>query len=806
MKTLYLINHSHTDIGYTARQEDIMMYHVDFIRQAMQIIDNELQDHQKTDFVWTCENYWQVENFYAHASEAEKHKFEDYLNRGYIDLGLNYFNMTELVDQQVLNNTLHKGRTFAQTIPRQLNSAMMADINGMSWSYCGALLNNGITNLFTCVHAHHGLYPLFDHQRPFWWDDGTGRKLLVWNGELYHFGNELYIMPDAQTSYQITDEFVGDMTSPQLKIAHERITRYFADLEQRGYPYDFVPSMISGFISDNAGPNVNILTAIHEWNHLYGEKIRIQMTGLNDFFQLVRQQTDVEIPTYRGDWNDWWADGVGSTPGSTKIYRNAQRTYHLTNLLSDGATEADPDVQAAEKDLMLFAEHTWGYSSSVSEPWNTMVNELDYRKSDYAIQASVKMNTAYNRVLDTKFGRAYPRANRHKTYRVINPHDVAVKAPTNLVLEYWESVDGKRITDEILPYIEVFDRDTGEVYPRQIVQTPRAYEVEIVVDLAPKEEKHFGIRLGKTDHRPQVYYSFIQGAEGVRDIDYPGKPNELTIDTSFYTAHLSATTGLADLVDKQTGKNLLRELDGVPAFSGIYEDTPIKTDPCEERRRMGRNRKGKGVKRYYATLTNIRTIARGEVFHEVALDYELEGTQMYTVVLKFYQDLPLVKTTVRVQKDNTWDPENLYVAMPLAANADLYAEKSGQLFRPAIDQLPGTNTDFFLLDSGLFYREDSGYTLGMCFKDTPLITLGNLDPGLIHLCDETTAYKNREPIYAWVMNNFWETNFKVDLSGFYEFEFDLFSAEKTTDIEAAHALLRRQSLGIVSVITDESGQ
>ena len=35
MWNVYLIHHSHTDIGYTERQEKIMRYHYDFIRQAI---------------------------------------------------------------------------------------------------------------------------------------------------------------------------------------------------------------------------------------------------------------------------------------------------------------------------------------------------------------------------------------------------------------------------------------------------------------------------------------------------------------------------------------------------------------------------------------------------------------------------------------------------------------------------------------------------------------------------------------------------------------------------------------------------
>lgn len=37
--TVYVIHHSHTDIGYTDRQEKITQYHADYIRQVMDILD-----------------------------------------------------------------------------------------------------------------------------------------------------------------------------------------------------------------------------------------------------------------------------------------------------------------------------------------------------------------------------------------------------------------------------------------------------------------------------------------------------------------------------------------------------------------------------------------------------------------------------------------------------------------------------------------------------------------------------------------------------------------------------------------------
>lgn len=75
--TMYLISHSHTDIGYTDRQEKIERYHVDFIKQVINMNKEiEAGSHPNWEgFRWTCENYWQVENFLKSATSDEKTEF-----------------------------------------------------------------------------------------------------------------------------------------------------------------------------------------------------------------------------------------------------------------------------------------------------------------------------------------------------------------------------------------------------------------------------------------------------------------------------------------------------------------------------------------------------------------------------------------------------------------------------------------------------------------------------------------------------------------------------------------------------------
>ena len=132
---IYLIHHSHTDIGYTERQDKIARYHSDFICQAIDIL-NEIHEGKKDEakgFVWQCENFWQVKNFYETASESYRKDFEKYARTGEIGLSGNYLNLTELVSYDVLYDHIAMAKEYGEKIGRPVQSAMCADINGMAW-------------------------------------------------------------------------------------------------------------------------------------------------------------------------------------------------------------------------------------------------------------------------------------------------------------------------------------------------------------------------------------------------------------------------------------------------------------------------------------------------------------------------------------------------------------------------------------------------------------------------------------------------------------------------------------------------
>ncbi|WP_300684317.1 hypothetical protein [Acutalibacter sp. 1XD8-36] len=357
--TIYVIHHSHTDIGYTDAQEEMEFHHVQFIRQVLDILRQGDQGRKEwSGFKWNCESAWCVERFLEAAAPQEKECFFKYVKEGRIGVSGSYLNLTELVSGRVLGQNLQKIKKIMGENGVQIRSAMTADINGYSWGFSDALLDAGVENLLCCLHTHHGYHPTFQKQNPFWWTAPSGRKLLVWNGEHYLLGNELGLAQESEFQYTIQDG-MPEMQDRFHK-AELRLYSYVKTMEEQNYPYDFVPVTVSGMMTDNSPPSVKVIRFLHEFNEKHRAEIQLKMVTLQEFFDEAKGRLG-DIPTYSGDWTDWWADGVGSTPNIVAHYREASRLYDMVCALDpDCKIVTQEEREAISYNLIFYAEHTWG--------------------------------------------------------------------------------------------------------------------------------------------------------------------------------------------------------------------------------------------------------------------------------------------------------------------------------------------------------------------------------------------------------------------------------------------------------------
>ncbi len=378
----------------------------------------------------------------------------------------------------------------------------------------------------------------------------------------------------------------------------------------------------------------------------------------------MRRENTLEIPTYSGDWNDWWADGVGSTPAPTKIYKDAQRKYNLCYKLDPEEKLGETEwIKAAEQQMMMYAEHTWGYSSSVSEPWNTLVNDLDYRKAAYAVNANRLISKNLDEILSKK-GEVSLQPDRDKLYKIMNPHDNPVTDRVIVYVEGWENIEGRRIIHNLERPLEVIDIESGNLMECQVEMTARALEIAFVIHLEAKEERIVKVRWSeKASKVLTTQHHAYKGAEGVEDIAPYSKDtlgnNVHGISTKFYTILFDHVHGIKSIKDRKNNKELIHPNSIYAPFIGIYEKTDIRTTPNEVRRKMGRNRKGRITNRHSSMLKNIELLMDGPVYVSLKMDYKLEGTKLYSLLIKVYKELPKIECKVRVHKQSEWAPENL---------------------------------------------------------------------------------------------------------------------------------------------------
>jgi hypothetical protein len=803
---IYAIHHSHTDIGYTERQEKIEQYHVDFIRQSLQIL-REIHSGRRpewTGFKWVCETFWPIEAFLKKASDQEKIEFAEAVHRGDIGISGTYLNMSELIGKELFGAMIERVRSYGESIQFPVTSAMTADITGFSWGYGQVLLDAGVQNLLTCIHTHHSMYPLWKKQQPFWWEMPNGERLLTWNGEHYMFGNDLGLIPGIGGSYMIRDEF-DTSHGVTFEIAETRIQRYISRLEQDGYSFRFAPIVFSGLPTDNGSPNPQIMGFIEQWNAKYGEQITIVTATLEDFFAEVRGHAanhPEDIPVHRGDWPDWWTDGVGSTPKHVQVFREAQRVFQKVKRLDPLCEIVSPDaLKDMEYQLTLFAEHTWGYHSSVTEPWNPFVQELGLRKEAFAANASTAAHRALYEILAQK-GDALLSPDRPMKFKLYNPYDYPQEDFAQLIMEGWHY-------NLIKDGFEVRDVDSGELYISQLRQASRGTIVSFPVTLQAGEEKTIHIQPVKSNNFKTAYQNDYVGSDRIMDLDVtsdeqPFKITSTYIDTPFVKIEWTKGVGITSWVDKRTNKEMLRLDRNHHAFTPVYDVTHASNvqEMYEVRRKMGRNRKGPDAVISTGLLTSVEVISQGDVYGTVQLTYEVAGCSHYSLLITAYANHPRVDVAVRIHKDSVWDPENLYISLPFGSpitseTEELWIDKMDALTRPRKDQLTGSLADYYCLGEGAaFVTAHDGIAIAM--PDTPLIQLGSLNHGFRLLNGDAKLQQDPGHLYAWVMNNYWETNFSATLGGFYEFRYLVAWGEQYQTPEVAMNVCRSMNAGILA--------
>jgi hypothetical protein len=761
--------HSHIDVGYTERQEKMTVYQADFIKQAVECALSPEQEGrgEKAKFKFTAEGFWAVAQYIERYGDAGKRRLAEAAATGYLEITAGYLHFAELLNYDNLNRSLDYAADFKRENGiTDTHVAMAADINGFSYGYAEALYGHGVRYLSANINTHHGGPPFSKPLVPFYWKTHKGNRILVWNGLTYHKANLLGLIPGSTPicdpgvpGMRVEETGFVEVSEPE-DYAEKRIFAMIEGLEAQGYAYDFLPIMGSALYTDNSPASDGHCALIEKWNKKHGDRIEIVTATLAEFFAHLEKYGG-EIREYSGDWNDWWTDGVLSTPSELRLFRNAQRTLKQIDMLDPEYKIIDKPVrdEIAGK-LIMYAEHTWGHSASHTAPGKFLVQQLDFRKTNYAVAADILAGRAMDG-LCRKLGEGEFTARRPFVYEVINPHAYGVTAAVYVPTDFWEEA---RFTSG-----KYYIKMGGKKITAQRTFTLRGSLTVAVITLKARE-------------RVKLELIFGESAEGGNCLNDAGD----TFSNKYYSFRFGAD-GVSGIINKATGKELLLQ-QGRKLGQPIYQVFPGGDRGAAAGFGYSARKKPES-KIYEGALKKIYIAETGPVFTVIRAEYRTEGAKSSTVEYRLFNELARIEISADFAKELVTDPEGLYVTLPFQ-NGEWYIDKPGTLIKPGY-QLPDTCCDYYPVDRGvILFDGQSAVTVNT--PDSPMLTFGALK-----LWNFSKTIEPAGCAYSWILNNKWETNFRAACAGFLETRYVIEIVSGITSAAEAERTLEKNDIDVL---------
>lgn len=380
--TVYILPHSHTDIGYTEIQTEIEDKQVNNLLLGMEYARQTADYPPGARFVWNVEVLWAADLYLRRLGEPQRKAFFEAVKKGQVALEGMYLNeLTGLCRPEELMRLFRFATQLRQQTGAPLDTAMISDVPGYTWGTVTAMREAGIKYFSVAPNYIDRIGEILVQweNKPFYWVGPSGKdKVLVW---IPYKG---YAM--SHVCRVLTPEFVDE---------------YLGQLERTAYPYDIAYMRWAGH-GDNAVPDPAICEFVKEWSAGH-EWPKFVIASTSQAFHAFEERYGDKLPQVRGDWTPYWEDGAGSSAAETATNRaTSDRLVQAEALwaIQDPASYPAGDFEAAWRNVLLYSEHTWGAYCSVNEPARRETREQWAVKQSYAVAADLQSRELLSRAVD----------------------------------------------------------------------------------------------------------------------------------------------------------------------------------------------------------------------------------------------------------------------------------------------------------------------------------------------------------------------------------------------------------------------
>ncbi|MCX6872501.1 MAG: glycosyl hydrolase-related protein [Verrucomicrobia bacterium] len=380
LREMWLLPHSHVDIGYTHRQDEVVKLQIGNLETAMRLATESAAQPSGQRFKWNPEAVWTLDHFLQSATPEKRAAFLEAVRRGDVGVDALYGNMlTGLCRPEELAQCLAIGVQIANETGVPLETASICDVPGYTWGLVPIMAQAGVKyfaigpNFADRVGTIHQ----WDDQ-PFYWKSQSGNeRVLCWVVDNYHH--------------------LGDL--------EKNVLDQLARLREKDFPFStafifWVGTWPGGGV-DNAPPDEKTVEKAVAWNAKYSAPV-VTIGLAREFFRDFERKHGAALPEFAGDLTPYWEDGAGSSSEETAMNRNSgDRLAQATTLFAMRDPHGYPAAkfQAAWKNVLLYSEHTWGAHCSISEPDSQFTKDQWKVKGGFAEDAERQSKTLLETVL-----------------------------------------------------------------------------------------------------------------------------------------------------------------------------------------------------------------------------------------------------------------------------------------------------------------------------------------------------------------------------------------------------------------------
>jgi len=731
---IYFVQHSHTDIGYTRPQSEILAEHMRYIDYALDYCDQTDQLPDDAKFRWTCESAWVTREYLRSRPSSQIERFKKRISEGRIEVTGMYANMAEISDENVMYDFLQPLKEFSKLgIP--VKTAMQNDVNGIAWCMPDYFKNTGVKYLVMGINETRSILP-FAMPTCFWWEAPSGERLLAFRADHYMTGNNFGIESKA--------------------IKSENMLWHLADLDSRGYQFDRIGIQYSGYRTDNAPPSTAACELVKQWNAKY-EYPKLRLAVASEFSEYVENKYADKLPVFRNAWLDWWTDGYGSTSRETAEVRKTQNLkqvdegmFAMVSMLGGELSPAlEGNMDHISENAIFFDEHTCGADESINHPFSENSTRQWLQKGAYAWEALKKV-TLLNEEALARLQEFMKKADFPVIY-VVNSMGWERSGSVELFIDY-----------EVLPvdkHYKITDISSGKEVTAQLLRkrTEGAYWVLDVANVPALGYKALKIEVTSESDK-------IADANASSEI----------LENEYYKISIDKTSGaLSSLFDKALNLEIVDSRNPWKLGQLIHETLP-------DRNKMTPS---------HSSVSNIKVEhgTNGPVWESIRISADMEGFEKgkenapkgLELEIRLFKNAKKIDFQYKAAKEIVTTPEALYVAFPFALpESRIVFETIGGILTQG-QQLPGSSSDWNAAQNFVSVRGAKGQII-VVSNEIPLWQFSDFNMGKF----ERYPKPGNTWLYSWVMNNYWFTNFRAFQEGGFHWGYQITSTSDTTNTAA----------------------